>query len=248
MTREALTHDVHGRVVLEAVLCRTGKVADVRIIEGLPYGMTEAALLAVKSVKFTPAEMNSHSVSQLQRFEFHFNERGEPIAREAAVGRLVEAIEVVGNRRFSDAEIMEHIKTKLGEPFNGPQILSDLESILATGSFNSLTSRVLTNAGLRGGVRVVFELQELPLISEVKFQGLHDIAASGIVADLHKQQIELREGAAYDADKAKIATELIRRMLESNGQAGVKVELLVENLSATSVSLTFVINPEGRRL
>ena len=31
MTEEALVHDVHGRVVLEAVLCRTGQVTDLRL-------------------------------------------------------------------------------------------------------------------------------------------------------------------------------------------------------------------------
>src|SRR5438876_8171104 len=47
MTQEALVHEVHGRVVLEAVLCRTGRVTDLRVIESLLYGMTEKAVEAV---------------------------------------------------------------------------------------------------------------------------------------------------------------------------------------------------------
>jgi len=38
MTQEALANDVHGRVVLEAVLCRTGRVTDLRFVESLPMG------------------------------------------------------------------------------------------------------------------------------------------------------------------------------------------------------------------
>jgi TonB family protein len=103
MTQEALAHDVHGRVVLEAVLCRTGRVTDLRVVESLPYGMTEKSIESVRQLKFTPAEMNWHTVSQKMRFEFYFNERG-------------------------------------------------------------------VDAG--GGVVIVIEVHELPLISEVKFEGL----------------------------------------------------------------------------
>ena len=64
MTQEALAHDVHGRIVLEAVLCRTGRVTDLRVVKSLPYGMTEKALEAVRLIKFTPAEINwQHSVT-----------------------------------------------------------------------------------------------------------------------------------------------------------------------------------------
>src|SRR6266542_501687 len=53
MTQEAVSHDVHGRVVIEAVLCHTGKVTDVLVIETLPDGMTEKAVESVRSTKFT---------------------------------------------------------------------------------------------------------------------------------------------------------------------------------------------------
>jgi TonB family protein len=76
MTKEALAHDTHGRVVLAAVLCRTGRVTDLRVVESLPYGMTEKALEAARQIRFTPAEMNWRTVSQKVRFEFHFNDNG----------------------------------------------------------------------------------------------------------------------------------------------------------------------------
>src|SRR5437660_1080143 len=43
ITDEALAHDVHGRIVIDAVLCRSGRVTDVRAVESLPYGLTENA-------------------------------------------------------------------------------------------------------------------------------------------------------------------------------------------------------------
>src|SRR5262245_37969498 len=50
-TKEALAHDVHGRVVLEATLCYTGKVTEVQVLESLPYGLTESAVESARSTK-----------------------------------------------------------------------------------------------------------------------------------------------------------------------------------------------------
>ena len=60
----------------KAILCRTGRVTDLRIVESLPYGMTEKSLEAVRQIQFTPAEMRTGTPFQKMRFEFHFNDRG----------------------------------------------------------------------------------------------------------------------------------------------------------------------------
>jgi TonB family protein len=245
MTQEALQHDVHGRVVLEGVLCRTGRVTDLRVIEGLTYGMTDEAIKAARSVKFIPAEVKWHSVSQTIRFEYLFNDRGAGgIAANDAAGGLVERIEVVGYRRISRADIIKHIQTKLGEPYSQEQIQRDLASILSTGNFDALRTRVTMEAGVRGGVVIVFEVQELPLISEVKFHGLGRVSESLIVQILLDNHIDVRNGAVYDPTKVRVAIDVITRFLKSNERNDVKVEERTERVSATNVALSFVISRE----
>jgi TonB family protein len=242
MTQEALAHDVHGRVVLEAVLCRTGRVTDLRVVESLPYGMTEKSIESVRQLKFTPAEMNWHTVSQKMRFEFYFNERGvDEIAAKDAEGRIVEAVEIVGNRRITANEIMVLIQTRPGDLCRVQQLKKDLAAIMATGYFDSGDTRVQTENGAGGGVVIVIEVHELPLISEVKFEGLKGVAESVILEALSKEEIDLREGRVYDPVKVKTAISVIRKVLESSGQRDVDVELHIESLTATCVVLTFVI-------
>jgi TonB family protein len=242
MTKEALAHDVHGRVVLEAILCRTGRVTDFRVVEGLPYGMTEKALEAVRRIKFTPAEMRWHTVSQKMRFEFGFNELGiGEIGLNDAVGRQIEAVEIVGNRRFSAAEILHWVKTRPGEFLSVQQVARDLETILATGYFNKASTRVITEEGVRGGVVIRFETFELPLISEVKFEGLKFLTEAAILDALLKENIDVRTGAVYDPAKVRSAVRLIRNLLESKGQGSANVEVRNENVTATAIVLTFVI-------
>jgi len=218
MTKEALEHDVHGRVVLEAVLCRTGRVTDLLVLESLPYGMTEKAVEAVRQMKFIPAEKDWHTVSQRIRFEFHFNDRGvDPIDARDAQGRNVESIEIVGNRRITANEIINLIQTRPGEIFSEQQIKKDLASILATGYFDSRGTRVQTEKLASGGVVIIFEVQELPLISEIKLEGLK-VDESVIFEALRTNEFDLRPGGVYDPAKVKRTISIIRNILASNDQ------------------------------
>lgn len=243
MTQEALDHDVHGRVVLEAVLCRTGRITDLRVIESLPFGMTEKVLETVRQMKFVPAEKDWHTVSQRMRFEFLFNESGvDAITAEEAEGRNVEAIEIVGNRRLRANEIMSLIQTRPGDLCREQQIKKDLERILATGYFDIRGTRIQTEKGASGGVVIVIEVQELPLISEIKFQGLKGVDESVIFEAWRKSGIDVRQGQVYDPVKVKRAISIIRNLLASNKQPAAVVEIRTEKTTASSVVLTFVIS------
>jgi TonB family protein len=51
---QARRSKVSGKVVVEAVLCSTGKVADVVVIKGLPEGLSERAVSAARLIRFKP--------------------------------------------------------------------------------------------------------------------------------------------------------------------------------------------------
>jgi TonB family protein len=242
ITEDARAHNENGRIVVEAVLCRTGRVTDLRVIESLPYGMAESALEAVRRLTFTPAEINWHTVSQRQRFEFLINDSGiREIAPGDAAGRLVEAVEVIGNRRFSKEDILRSVHTRPGELYSQDQLTKDLNAILATGSFDKLRTKVTTEDGVRGGVAVVFEVLELPLISEVKFDGLKFLSEAEILNVLLKENIDVRKGVVYDQAKVRSAVRVIRNLLELKGRYDANVEVRNENVTASAIVLTFVI-------
>src|SRR5258707_6761868 len=73
---EAFGPDVHARVTVEVVMCRSGRATDIRVIGSTQTNVREFVAAAVILMRFAPAELNWHTVSQRMRFEFSINEDG----------------------------------------------------------------------------------------------------------------------------------------------------------------------------
>jgi outer membrane protein assembly factor BamA len=243
MTQQALSDGVNGTVIIEAVLCRDGRITDLEVLQDLPNGLTQEAIRSVLGLEFTPAEINFHSVSQKMRFEFSFNDhKSGVISPREAEGKSIRSIEVVGNRRLQDNEIIGLLKTEPGNQFSAEYAKQDLASLLATGYFNPNGTSVTAEGRPDGDVTVIVEVQELPLISEVRFEGLEKVISSQVISALQNENMELRPGAVYDLGKVKTITGIIERVLEKSGQKAARVELRTEQTSFDRVSLTFVIS------
>lgn len=245
MTPAARAHDVHGRVKLEAVLCRTGRVTDVRVIEELPFGMTAQAVESVLATRFKPAEMKWHTVSQRMGFEFEFNggsSGSKVISLERAAGRLIDRLEVIGYRRLNSEQIMKWISTRPGEVCDPAQLRRDLESILKTGFFIKPSAGVFAEQGPRGNLTIIFEAYELPLISEVKFEGLKDDREKILLEALLKERIDLRSGSVDNPEALRNATLIISEALKVSGQRPPIVEVRHEYITGFAVVVTFVVS------
>ena len=72
-TDVAKSHQVIGVVVLKAIFAASGKVTNIRVVQGLPDGLTEAAIQAAKKIKFVPASKEGKYVSMWIQLEYNFN-------------------------------------------------------------------------------------------------------------------------------------------------------------------------------
>lgn len=156
--------------------------------------------------------------------------------------RLVESVNVVGNRRLTDAEILKHVKTRAGNPYDPEQVQRDLQTLVNLGVFDRRIARVVVETGQRGGVEVFFMMRELTVIEAVKFEGLRRGDERALLEGLRRRSLAVGGGSVYEVDKIKQAMDAMKELLLRRGWLRVGVEARTEEVSATSVKLTFVVS------
>ncbi|HSE15810.1 MAG TPA: TonB family protein [Pyrinomonadaceae bacterium] len=72
-TETARQHQITGTVVLKAVFSANGSVLNIIVMSGLPDGLTEQSIAAVKKIKFIPAAKDGKFVSVWMQLEYNFN-------------------------------------------------------------------------------------------------------------------------------------------------------------------------------
>ena len=86
-TEAARQERIQGLVILRLVIDETGKVTDIEVLKGLPYGLTETAIAAVERWEFEPATHQGEPVSVLYNITINFRlEKGEKPPEEAPTG------------------------------------------------------------------------------------------------------------------------------------------------------------------
>ena len=105
-------------------------------------------------------------------------------------GEVIHSIEIQGNKRVDDSNILYYIKSKVGEPISRLRIRKDIENIYGLGQFSNI--RVETEPAESGGVRLIYILEEIPSVGEVEFSG-----NSMAVEDL-LDEIAIRRGIAFE--------------------------------------------------
>jgi TonB family protein len=69
---EARHARVSGMVIVETVIDHTGAVRDIKVLKGLPHGLSEAAVDAVKRWAFKPGTLNGEAVDVLFNLTINF--------------------------------------------------------------------------------------------------------------------------------------------------------------------------------
>ncbi|MCB1024935.1 MAG: hypothetical protein KDB79_11120, partial [Acidobacteria bacterium] len=172
----------------------------------------------------------------------------DPAKKNEAVSKqqLVESVDIQGNRRLKDQDLLYYIKTRPGDTYDPKQLERDLKELLSFDWFDKTESRVLTQQGVRGGVDVIFEVKELPIIRDLQFEGSKAITESDILKAFRENRVGISKEAIYDPVKTRVAKRILREMLASKGYPNAKIEVRDEIVSATSVAITFDIDQGNR--
>ena len=141
---------------------------------------------------------------------------------------------------------MYYIKTRPGDVYDPAALERDLKELLSLNFFDKTACRVLTEAGVRGGVNVIFEVKELPIIRDLQFKGSSIIQESDILKEFREKRVGISKESVYDPVKARNAIRLLREMRASKGYPNAKITVQEDEVSATSIALTFNIDQGNR--
>ena len=166
----------------------------------------------------------------------------EPISLQ----QLVESVDIQGNRRLRDDDLIYYIKTRPGDVYDPVALERDLRELLSLNFFDKTATRVLTTDGVRGGVNVIFEVREWPIIRDLQFTGLKAVPESDVLKAFREQRAGISKEAIYDPVKARGASRILRELLASKGYPNATVRIEEEEVSATSIALTFAIEQGNR--
>ena len=164
----------------------------------------------------------------------------------ATMQQIVESVDIQGNRRLRDEDLIYYIKTRAGDTYDPASLERDLKELLSLNFFDKSKCRVLTEEGIRGGVNVIFEVKELPIIRDLQFKGAKVIAESDILKEFREKRIGISKESVYDPVKSRNATRILREMLASKGYPNAKVTVREDEVSATSIAVTFDIDQGNR--
>ncbi|HEX6124991.1 MAG TPA: outer membrane protein assembly factor BamA [Pyrinomonadaceae bacterium] len=160
--------------------------------------------------------------------------------------QIVESVDISGNRRLRDEDLLYYIKTRAGDVYDPAALERDLRELLSLNFFDKTATRVLTTDGARGGVNVIFEVKELPIVRDLQFSGLKAVQESDVLKAFREERVGISKEAVYDPVKARNATRILRELLASKGYPNATVNIKEEEVSATSVAVTFEIDQGNR--
>ncbi|HNQ14813.1 MAG TPA: outer membrane protein assembly factor BamA, partial [Pyrinomonadaceae bacterium] len=145
-----------------------------------------------------------------------------------------------------DDDLIYYIRSRPGDVYDPVALERDLRELLSLNFFDKTATRVLTTPGVRGGVNVIFEVREWPIIRDLVFTGMKAVTESDVLKAFREQRAGISKEAIYDPVKARSATRILRELLASKGYPNAKVNIKEEEVSATSIALTFEVEQGNR--
>ena len=161
--------------------------------------------------------------------------------------RLVEEVDIIGNRRLRKEDILYYIQTRPGDPYSADSVNRDLQTILQLNFFDKVGTRVTAEDAPRGGVRIIFEVKELPIIRDIQFEGLKSVTESDVLKTFRERRVGVSKESILDPVKLKNAERVLKELLAAKGHPNAVVTGSIEAVSQTSSAITFVVN-EGARV
>lgn len=151
--------------------------------------------------------------------------------------RVVE-VKIRGNRRVEESAIRAKLRTEPGTIYDVGQVARDVRSVFRQGFFRDV--RVFIEE-MPAGVRVIFQVEESPIIREVAISGNDNLDGEKI-----KEVLVFSAGVPLDLPMIRENAERIKALYRSEGYYLATVGFEIEDIAAGSVAVSFNVDEKEK--
>jgi outer membrane protein insertion porin family len=206
---------------------RKGALFDPSGLEADRRALAEDARVANVVARSIQAENGIVLVYQVVRADRIFAGPTSSGGSAAPVSEIV----IRGNKRVEEDAIRVRIRTAVGSPLDRTQVSRDVRAIFLQGFFSDIN--VYTES-TPGGVRVIVEVKETPVIREIAISGNDNIDADKI-----KEALTLTTGVPLDYPLLRENRERVFALYRTEGYYLAEVRFEIEDITEGSVSINF---------
>ncbi len=153
---------------------------------------------------------------------------------------FVKAIEIKGNKTISVSAILAKIKTRVGQEYIQSIASDDLKRLYNTGYFSDVR---VDHEDHAGGVKVIFYIEEKPVIDKITFSKLRYFSAKTL-----RKKIKTQEGRFLDNKLLKDDEDTIKELYAKKGLTLVEIETQILKDQTNDKASVHLIIREGYRV
>ncbi|MGI9514067.1 MAG: outer membrane protein assembly factor BamA, partial [Anderseniella sp.] len=152
------------------------------------------------------------------------------VAPQSAFAQAITGIIVEGNARVEPDTIRAYMQFNAGEQVTDAQIDASVKALFQTGFFSDVRM-------FRRGSAVVVQVEENPLVNDVKIQGNSELDDKKL-----KAEIKLKDRTIYTRARAQQDVQRLQTLYRRSGYFNAVVTPRLEPLGQNRVNLVYVVN------
>ena len=155
---------------------------------------------------------------------------------QAWASSVVQEIQIEGNQYIDTEEILQVIKSKVGDPFSEQRIIEDIQAIYDMGFFFNLS---VLEEEEKDGVILIFQVEENKIVDGINFGGIDGKEVNQI-----KKLLTFKENDLFNFIEVKKSKDKITQFYHKKGFLTASVNIFTENDESNGYNVIIDIQKE----
>jgi outer membrane protein insertion porin family len=156
----------------------------------------------------------------------------------------VTAIEVRGLRTLSEETLIYYLGLEVGKPLDAEELNRNIQGLWQRQLIDDVKVESVPEAG---GVRVIVDIDERPILRSIDYKGLKKISQTDIRDRIITERLGVREGAPLGTGELFRLKALIEELYRDKGYRFARVSYELEQVGNNEVRAVFTVD-EGDRV